>query len=302
MVGGGGGREGGVEAGLVSRVEAIDAVIGQILYPEREPGSGPVVAPRAAAAVGPDAANLAGSELSPDVRAQLSSADSTMILALLVSSVGLRIALGILLAVAPLFVAALLFGGTRTLFAGWVRAVAGTMIGLVGVPIVTAFELALIEPQAGALARAFSTGTALGAIAERLWLTSTLFAAVLAVVLVLIGRAAATLQFPGLTHLVIDRAERAVDPWFRQGKGQMQAHAFPSLTVRDHAQHVADAARSAERRDDPPARTATFSSIIERQRDGRQPVLASVVATDQRSSSRVTSGRMSAAAQRRDGS
>ena len=59
--------------------------------------------------------------------------------------------LWVLLALGPFFIAFLLFDGTRGLFEGWLRVLAGTFLGAVGSAVVLGVELALLEPWLGQL-------------------------------------------------------------------------------------------------------------------------------------------------------
>lgn len=58
----------------------------------------------------------------------------------------LRLMAGLLLALAPLAAGLLLFEATRGLFAGWLRGLVLTLVGSVGVTVVMAVELAVLEP------------------------------------------------------------------------------------------------------------------------------------------------------------
>lgn len=58
----------------------------------------------------------------------------------------LRLAAGLLLGLAPLFAGLLFFDAARGIFAGWLRGLALTALGSLGVTIVLSAELALIEP------------------------------------------------------------------------------------------------------------------------------------------------------------
>jgi type IV secretion system protein VirB6 len=57
-----------------------------------------------------------------------------------------RLVSGLLLALGPFFIAFLLFEGTRGLFEGWVRGLAGAALGAVAVTVLLGAELALVEP------------------------------------------------------------------------------------------------------------------------------------------------------------
>lgn len=58
----------------------------------------------------------------------------------------LRIAAGLLLAIAPLMAGLLLFEATRGLFAGWLRGLALVLLGSLGTSVVLAAELAVLRP------------------------------------------------------------------------------------------------------------------------------------------------------------
>lgn len=58
----------------------------------------------------------------------------------------LRVAAGLLLAIAPLVAALLLFDLTRGLFAGWLRGLALTALGSLGISLLFAVQLAVMEP------------------------------------------------------------------------------------------------------------------------------------------------------------
>lgn len=299
MFGQGGGSAGPLEAGLIDRVEAVDMAIAAVLHPER--ATTPIlqaqVRPPVAGAADP---NAAGPELAPDVRETLTSTDNTLLLTVLAGNVGVRIALAVLLAMAPLFFASLLFGTARALFAGWIRAMLGAMIAALALPVVTAFELALLEPQVAALLRAFRGGSALGAMPERLWVTASVFALATVLLLLLVARAAATIRFPHLVQLFSERVDASGLQAVRAGMPQPERPTI--LTIRDHAQHVADAAKAAERRDEANA-APSRTTIIERGRGKRQSHewQGIALATGARTAARIASGRKSAAAQRRDG-
>jgi type IV secretion system protein VirB6 len=59
---------------------------------------------------------------------------------------GLRLLAGLMLALGPLFIGFLLFDSTRGLFAGWIRVLLGTVLGVLATAITLGVELALLEP------------------------------------------------------------------------------------------------------------------------------------------------------------
>lgn len=289
----------GTQGQLVDRVEAVDAALGLILHPERDTRTSTLPRPPIAGAAVVDPANQAGPELAPETRDTLTSANNTLLLTMVSGAIGLRIAMALLLALGPLFIAGLLFGGTTSLFSGWVRALLGTMLGLVCVPVVMAFELALVEPQVAALNRTFVLGTAFGALPDRLWIITTAFAASLILALLLIIRAAAGLRFERWGRMVSEM----IAPGAQSGPIVLPHRDDRPHTpvARDHAQRVADAAVAAERREAPAARHGSRTTVIERGQGSQSWQGASVTASGPAAPSRATGGRTSAAAQRRDG-
>jgi type IV secretion system protein VirB6 len=71
----------------------------------------------------------------------------TLFVSSIIGSFGLlRLAGGLLLALAPLFAGLLLFDGARFLFFGWLRSLIAIAIGSIGIAIVLGAQLAIIEP------------------------------------------------------------------------------------------------------------------------------------------------------------
>ena len=58
-----------------------------------------------------------------------------------------RLAAGVLLALAPLFIAFLLFDATRGLFGGWLRGLIGLTLGTTASSLVIAVETAIVQPR-----------------------------------------------------------------------------------------------------------------------------------------------------------
>jgi type IV secretion system protein VirB6 len=113
----------GAENGIMTLVEAGS---GRLDISSRRP-DGAVVPP-----IGDDAALGLG---------------NTLFVGSIIGSFGfLRLAGGIFLALAPLFAGFLLFDATRFLFFGWLKSLIAIAIGSVGIAVVLAVELAIIEP------------------------------------------------------------------------------------------------------------------------------------------------------------
>lgn len=141
---------------------------------------------------------------------------------LVISTMGLagalRIAIGFLLAVAPLAIMSLLFRGTNGLFVGWVRALTGAALGLIGATVVTAIHLVAVEGELAHLQTAGASGNAAAPDPQALT-TVVMFFALVAVVTTL-----AAIRMGSALRLPVDQV------------------AFPAsapLRVRDEAQPAA---------------------------------------------------------------
>lgn len=76
----------------------------------------------------------------------LGAARSTYLTATIAAFGIVRAVAGLLLALGPLFIALMLFAGTRGLFEGWVRLIGGAALGSVAVAVLLGVELALLDP------------------------------------------------------------------------------------------------------------------------------------------------------------
>src|SRR3546814_361135 len=107
-----------------------------------------------------------------------------------------RIAAALLLALAPLFVAFLLFDGTRGLFEGWAKALIATALGSLAIAVAVGIELAFVEPWlAGLLARRAGDLDIIGVPAQLLAAT-IIFAIGLFGATLLTARTAMSLKIP----------------------------------------------------------------------------------------------------------
>lgn len=103
---------------------------------------------------------------------------------------GVRVIVGLMLALGPFFTAFLMFDNTRSLFEGWVRVLAGAALATVGVTIALGLELSLIEPWlANVLARRMA-GEALPSVPTELFVVMSIFAIVVLAVLLACARLA----------------------------------------------------------------------------------------------------------------
>ncbi len=110
----------------------------------------------------------------------LGSARALFLIGIIGAFAAVRIVAGLLLAVAPFFIAFLLFDATRGLFEGWLRVLGGAALGALGSAIVLGVELALVEPWLTALLATRAAGLSIPNAPVELLVTTFLFCLVLA--------------------------------------------------------------------------------------------------------------------------
>jgi len=119
---------------------------------------------------------------------------------LVISTMGviaaLQIAIGFLLAAAPLPLMSLLFQGTSGLFNGWLRALAGAALTMVAATVVTAMDLVMVESELGRL-EALRFTSSMGVVdPQALTTIVALFAFIMLVLMVLSMKMAGALKLP----------------------------------------------------------------------------------------------------------
>lgn len=116
-----------------------------------------------------------------------------------IGSVGLlRLIAGLLLALAPLAAGLLLFEATRGLFAGWLRGLVLSVLGAVGVSVVLAVELAILEPWLADAVRVRGLGYGVPSAPIELFAITLAFALIQAGVIWLLAKVAFTRGWPSL--------------------------------------------------------------------------------------------------------
>jgi type IV secretion system protein VirB6 len=130
----------GATGGLTQRLQGVDDAILVLI----DSGSGrldPAAVPPAEIAGAPP---LTRAPLSDDISLGLGR---IIYLSTAIGALGLvRLAAGLLLALAPLFAGLLLFEATRSLFAGWARMLVALLLAAFAVSIILAVQLAALEP------------------------------------------------------------------------------------------------------------------------------------------------------------
>lgn len=311
-----GGVGGDAPGQLIARVQGTHAELGELIHrllPTPDPAAATPATPAApvpavaalapqaplAAAVAPTGAAAAMVE----ARAALISADRLLTGAALAGTLSVRVITALLLALGPLFIACLLFDGTRGLFVGWVRVLAGTTLAGLAAALVISLELAVIEPQVQALRDLLDQGQPPGQLPQDMLATCFCFAAIMLAALIALARTTAAFRLPAA---VMRNMEQMLAPRdaasASAGRAMSGAHAqAQERGARSRAQQVADAARASERRDAQSGGSAasTVPAIAPRAPAARlQDITLASLPLGQ--AGRRTAPRMSSAAGRRD--
>lgn len=277
----------GATGGMTSRLEATDAALVSLAVQGTGlPSANSATTPPMFAGFEPFA--LGGSRI-------------LFLIGLLGAFAAVRLIAGLLLAVAPLFIAFLLFDSTRGLFEGWLRVLGGAALGALGTSIILGVELALLEPWLSSLLAARAAGIAVPSAPVELLVVTLLFALVFVAMLWALARLAMGFRFatvvPALSPFMqqdAGTATRRVETAGSRAPSPQEGHS--------RAAAVADAVAAGQRRD---AAQATSAGIVGA--GTRVPVQAMTRDTDQgaavplgQSYRRRTTGRVSASAGRRD--
>ena len=210
-----------------------------------------------------------------------------------------RIVAGLLLALAPFFIAFLLFDATRGLFEGWLRALLGSALGALGVSIVLGIELALLEGWLANILAARAADISVPNAPVELLVTTAIFALVLAAMLRAVARVAMGFSFPAAW-------QRAVNGLAPQSIQAGSEHRMPvtspaePVVARSRAIAIADAVAANQRREDEGARIpGPVAARVPVGAVSRDNIAASAAPLGQ-AFRRRTVNRVSASADRRD--
>lgn len=158
-----------------------------------------------------------------------------------------RIAAALLLALAPLFAAFLLFDGTRGLFAGWLKALIGTALGSLAISIVIGVELAFVEPWLGTLLARRAGDLDIIGVPAQLFAATTVFALALAAVTYLTARVALHLHIPAWIRAVPDGWRDSATARADVLRSASVSH--PPIESRSRAAAIADAVAANQHRE-----------------------------------------------------
>ena len=160
-----------------------------------------------------------------------------------------RLVIGLLLALGPLFIAFLLFAGTRGLFEGWIRGLAGAAIGAVAVTLLLGAELALVESWIAYLIAMRQAGLSIVGAPVEIFVVMLVFGLAMLAALLASARVAMGFRLPPAWHNAPDRIAAAL-----RGETAQQQRFVPSAPhvpaeQRSRAAAVAEAVASTQRRE-----------------------------------------------------
>lgn len=302
----------GSDGGLVSRLQTIDhqiaelTVIGTGRPPNATPApipNGQQMTPQQQQAERERQQDLASQARWDPVRdfSLLGHARTLFLSGTIAAFASVRLLAGLLLALGPLFAIFLLFDGTRGLFEGWVRGLAGAALGALATAIVLGVELALLEPWLATVMQLRYQRIATPAVPVELLVLTLIFAITLLATLVGIARVAHGFRLPPAWPRMREQLASKLGTPVPRPAG-IPAGGEAQANERSRAIAIADAIAATQRRESlaPSSATATFGG-----RPGiaptatRENAVAAAVPLGQ-SFRRRTRGRVSAGATRRD--
>jgi type IV secretion system protein VirB6 len=183
----------GAGGGLVGRLAFADRAFQQLAVA----GTGNLVVPAAPAGNTTGQPSLQTPDMFPGFSSfALGGARIVFLTAALGALALVRLIAGLLLALGPFFIAFLLFEGTRGLFEGWIRVLAGAALGAIGTAVVLGVQLALLEPWLVDLLRRRYAEQAIPSAPVELLVATLLFALVIFGILYASARVAMGFRLP----------------------------------------------------------------------------------------------------------
>jgi type IV secretion system protein VirB6 len=233
----------GAGGGLVERLGYADRNFVQL----EALGQGPVISMQGRPAVSPT-----GQPVAPPSSFDGMFMGGARILFLTAAIAGLaamRLAAGFLLALGPFFIAFLLFEGTRGLFVGWIRALAATALGALGIALALGVELVLVETKLAELITYRNAGLPIPGAFIELFVVALVFALVVLAMVWIAARVAFGFRLPDGWRALPARLGASL----RERETRLAGVPQPSRAIpaedRSRAVQVADAVAASQRRE-----------------------------------------------------
>lgn len=178
----------------------------------------------------------------------LDRARVTFLAGAIASLAAVRLIAGLMLALGPFFIAFLLFEGTRGLFEGWLRVLAGSALGALGAGILLGVELAMLEPWIADLIAKRTAGLSIPGAGVELFVVVLVFALALLAMLIATARLAYGFRLPAAWRDAPALAAAAMrGDSLRVSQSARETN--PAAADRSRAATVADAVASTQRRE-----------------------------------------------------
>jgi type IV secretion system protein VirB6 len=209
---------------------------------------------------------------------------------------------GILLALGPLFIAALLFNGMRGLFEGWVRALGATILIGIGSAIILDAQLSILVPQATSLVELWNDGRSGAVVIDQIYSVTALFALLLLATIAAASVAAFGFRLPDAAAVVSTIRERLADTADTRTTTASSRALSSAIAGRTHAVSVSQAAGAMIRREEATASSGATRIAIGSggNSNGTTAVTATGALPLGQRHRRTAGGRGSATAARRD--
>lgn len=160
-----------------------------------------------------------------------------------------RLAAGFLLALGPLFIAFLMFEGTRGLFVGWLRALAAMALGALGIAIALGVELVLIEMKLAELISLRNANLPIPGAAIELFVITLIFTLVMLAMVYAAARIALGFRLPDGWRALPARLAGSLRAREEQPAGILQPHRTAPAEDRSRAAQVVEAVTATQRRE-----------------------------------------------------
>jgi len=165
----------------------------------------------------------------------------------------MRLAAGFLLALGPFFIAFLLFEGTRGLFVGWLRALAATALGALGIALTLGVELVLIEMKLAELITLREANLSTPGAAIELFVITLIFTLVMLAMVYAAARVALGFRLPDAWRALPARLGSTLRERETRLAGIPQQSRAAPAEERSRAAQVVDAVAASQRREAGPA-------------------------------------------------
>ena len=269
----------GASGGLVWRLDNADRLIltlthfgeGEALPGAARPAPPPYLTPGPATGV-PAAQTTQGGEgaQAPESGSWAFGGSRILYLASAAGALAtLRMIAAVLLALGPFFFAFLLFDGTRGLFEGWLRVLAGTALGALGTAVALGVELAFLEPRLAYLIQLRTAGYAAPGAAVELFVVTLIFAFALAAMLAAAARVAYGFRFPAAWRFA--PAQPVAMPRSEEARFALSREIASVGADRSRASAVADAVAASQRREAGPVVAVPGGTVAASGRSAPRP-------------------------------